>query len=53
MMYTTNNTHIYQNHQHRQPVVSTELTENSDPLNTTLPTLPNVKTPLPSLHRQN
>ena len=26
---TTANTHIYQNHQHRQPVNSTELTQNS------------------------
>ena len=34
---TTDNTHIYQNHQHRQSVNSTELTQNSDPLNTTIP----------------
>ena len=33
----TDNTHIYQNHQHRQPVNSTELTQNLDPLNTTIP----------------
>ena len=32
---------------------STDLTQNSDPLNTTLPTLPKVNTPLPRLHRQN
>ena len=32
---------------------STELTTNSDPLNTTIPILPNIKTPLPRLHRQN
>ena len=46
---TTDNTHIYQNHQHRQPVNSTELTQNSDPLTRILP---NVNTPLPRLHRQ-
>ena len=34
---TTDNTHIYQNHQHRQPINSNELTQNSDPLNTTIP----------------
>ena len=51
--YTTNNTIINQNCQHRQPVNSTELTKNSDPLNTTLPTLPNVNTHLPRLQRQN
>ena len=50
---TTNNTNISQNHQHRQPVNLTELTQNSDPLNTTLPTLPNIDTPLPRLQRQN
>ena len=44
---TTNNTHNYQNHQHRQPVNSTELTQNSDPLNTVVPTLPIMTTPLP------
>ena len=47
----TNNTNIYQNNQHRQPVRSTELTQNSDPLNTALSILPNVKKPL--LRRQN
>ena len=50
---TTDNTHVYQNHQHRRSVNSTELTKNSDPINTTLPTLPNVNTPRPRLHRQN
>ena len=50
---TTDNTHIYQNHQHRQPLNSIELTYNSDSSNTTLHTLPNVNTPLPRLHRQN
>ena len=50
---TTDSTQIYQNHQHRQPVNSTELTQNSDSLNTTTPILPNVNTPLPRLHRQN
>ena len=50
---TTDSTYIYQNHQHRQPVNSTKLTQNSDPLNTTIPKLPNVNKNLPSLHRQN
>ena len=50
---TTDNTHNYQNHQQRQPVNSRELTQNSDPLNTTIPTLPNINTLLPRLHRQN
>ena len=50
---TTNNTYINQNHHHRQPVNSTEWTQKSDPLNTTLPTLPNMNAPLPRLHRQN
>ena len=50
---TTNNTNIYHNHQQRQPVNSTELTQNSYPLNATLPTLPNVNTPLQRLRRQN
>ena len=49
----TDNTHIYQIHQYRHPVNSTELTENSDPLNTTIPILPNVNTPLPHLHIRN
>ena len=31
---------------------STELTQNPDPLNTTLPTLPNINTPLIRLQRQ-
>ena len=44
---TTNNTNIYQNTQNRQPIHSTELIQISDPLNTYLPTLPNVNTPLP------
>ena len=46
-------THIYQNHQHRQTVISTELTQDSDSLNTTLPKLPILNTPLTRLHRQN
>ena len=50
---TTDNTQIYHNHQHRQPVNPTKLTQNSNPLNTIIPTLPNVNTPLPRLHRQN
>ena len=33
--------------------IDTELTQNSDLLNTTLPTIPNVNTPLSRLHRQN
>ena len=32
---------------------STELTKNSDQLNTTIPILPNVNRPLSRLHRQN
>ena len=32
---------------------STELTQNLDPINTTIQILPIVNTPLPSLHRQN
>ena len=50
---TTENTNIYQYLQHRQPVISTELTQNSNPINTTTPPLPNVNTPLLRLHRQN
>ena len=53
---TTNNTtdtHLYQNYQNRQPINSTELTQNSDTLNTTIPPLPNVNTPLPRLNKQN
>ena len=42
---TTNNTNIYQNHQHIQPVNSIELTQNFEPLNTTLSTLLNINTP--------
>ena len=49
----TNNTNNYQNHQHRQPVILTELTKISDSFNTTLPTWPNINTPLPHLQRQN
>ena len=50
---TINNTTNYQNNQHRKPVNSSELTQSSDPLKTTIPILPNVNTPLPRLHRQN
>ena len=50
---TINNAGNHHIHQNRQPVNSTELTQNSDPLNTTLPQLPNVNTPLPRLNRQN
>ena len=35
------------------PVNSTELTQNSDWLNTTFPPLPNVNTPLPQLYTRN
>ena len=42
-----------QNNQHRKPVNSTELTQSSDPLNTTITILPNVNTHLLRLHRQN
>ena len=41
---TTDNTNFHQNHLHRQPINSTELTQNSDPLNTTIPILPKVNT---------
>ena len=34
-------------------MISTELIANSDPSNTTLPTLPNINTPLPRLQRRN
>ena len=50
---TTNSTIIYRNQQHRQPVNSNELSQNSDPLITTISTLPNVNTPLPSFQGQN
>ena len=50
---TTDSTHIYQNHQHREPVNPTEMTQNLDPLNSTKPILPNVNTTLARLHRQN
>ena len=50
---TTEITNVYQNHQHRQPVNSTELTQYFNPLKTTIPPLTNVNTPLPRLHRQN
>ena len=36
----------------RKRVNSTELTQNSDFINTTLPPLPNINTPLPRLQRQ-
>ena len=42
---TTTGTHLYRNHQKRQPVNSTELTQNSDPLNTIIPPLTNIPTP--------
>ena len=44
---TTNNLNIYENHRKRQLVNSTELVRNSGPLNTTLPALPILYTPLP------
>ena len=50
---TAESMHIYQNHQRREPVNSTELTQSSNTLNTTIPILLNVDTPLPRLHRQN
>ena len=46
---TPNSTNIYQIFQQKQPVNSTKLTQNSDPLKTTLPTLHNINTPLPRL----
>ena len=48
---TTNNKNIYENH--RQPVNSTELAYNSYPLNTNIPPLPNINTPLLRLHQHN
>ena len=50
---TINNPNNYQNIQHRQPVISTELTQNSDPLNTAMPKLPIINTSLIRLQRQN
>ena len=50
---TIENTIICQNHQHRQPVNSTELKQKSNTLNRTMPRLSNVNTPVPRLHRQN
>ena len=50
---TTETKNIYQNYQYIQHVNSTELTQNSNPLNTIIPPLTNVYTPLPRLHRQN
>ena len=49
----TTDTHLYQNHQNRHPINSTELTQNLYPLNTTIPPLPNINTLLPRLNRQN
>ena len=46
---TTKNTIFHRNHRHRQPVVSIELTQNLDRLNTNK--LPIVNTPLPRLLR--
>ena len=50
---TTDITGNHCNHQNRHHVNSTELTQNSDPLNTALPQLPNINTPLPRLNNQN
>ena len=50
---TTNNTDIYESHGTKQPVNTNVLTQNSDPLNTTLPLLSNINTPLPRLQRPN
>ena len=46
-----NTTSIYKNHRDRQLVNSTELTHNSDQLNTTLPLLSNTNSTLPQLKR--
>ena len=46
-------TNIFENHRHRQPVNSTEITQNSDPSNTTLSPLLNIKKLLPRLQRQS
>ena len=45
---TSTDSHLYQNHQNRQPINSNEL-HSSDPLNSTIPPLPNLNTPLPRL----
>ena len=50
---TTDNTHNYQTHQHRQPLNSTELTQIPDPLNTTIPILPNINLLLRRLHSKS
>ena len=49
--HATNNTNFYENHRSREPVKSTELTQNLDPLNTTLPLIPKINTPLPHLKK--
>ena len=47
-------THIFLSEkQHRRTANLTELTQNSDPINTTLPSLPNINIPSPRLQRQN
>ena len=50
---STNKTNIYENYRNRQPVNSTELTQNSDPLKTNLPLLPILNIHLKRLQRQN
>ena len=50
---TTNNKNIYESHGTKQPVNSNVLTQISDPLNTTLPLLSNINTPLPRLQKPN
>ena len=50
-LQTTSTTNVYENHRHRQPVNSTELTQNSDLLNTTHLPLSNVNSPLLRLQR--
>ena len=52
-IYDSNdNKNLYENHRHRQTVISTDFAQNSIPLNTTLPALPNINKPLPRLQRQ-
>ena len=50
---TFHNTNNYENHRNRKPVNSTELTQNFDAINTTLPLLSNINLRLLLLQRRN
>ena len=52
-IHTIDNAEIYQSHRNRQPVISSELTQNSDLFNSSLPLLSNITTPLPRLQKQH